>query len=232
MRRFFTLLLVFCATFSFAADEDLLGRWAFVYYKRAPTTIGEMPPPPVFDAIEFLKDGTAKLTVRAKLATPTVPYQRQKDTIQFTIQLPGQQPIPFTAEIKVEPKQGTLAISGKDSSSVFLREEALLSRTSVVGSWKGGTDRFPEILDLGNDGFFRLRNSLVIGFYRLWKNEDGATVMTAIAARPGSVWRTFLWEVIPSHLALVMTPIGPRGPNRKHTSVWVPLPHPQNTPAN
>ncbi|MBR0459447.1 MAG: hypothetical protein IJJ26_09435 [Victivallales bacterium] len=224
MKHFVLILLTICAVSSYAAYEELLGRWSFVYYKRAPSVIGEMPPPPLFDALDFKDDHTVKLDIRTKLATPTVPFQINKSILQFTVTIPGQAPIPFTAELHVDDKHGTLSITGKDSVSIFLREEALLSRTSVVGSWKGGTDRFPEILDLGNDGFFRLRNSLVIGFYRLWKNEDGATVMTAIAARPGSVWRTFLWEVIPSHLALVMTPIGPHGPNRKFTSVWIPLP--------
>ncbi len=220
------LLLSLCALAAVAADSPApVGTWLFVYYTKAPSAIGEMPPPPLFDGIEVRADGTAVLRIQTKLATPTVTYSIEKDVIRFALPLPPtENTMPFFARFKVDEETGTLSLQGKDSEAVFLRREGLLPLRQVAGTWQNDAEKFTETLDLGEDGLFRLRKSLLIGFYRLWKNKQGRLVLTVIAARPGTSWHTFLWEVEPSPQNLVLTPIGPKGAIPQHKSVWHPAP--------
>ena len=196
-----------------------LGDWSFVYYESAPTVDGAMPPPPLFDYISLREEGKGTIGMKIKGRAETISYTIQKKVLTFDIPMDeGKPPIHFVT--KFEEKKGTLTLIGKNSRIVFMNSEGLVANESLVGFYDGGTPQFPEVMEITSDGKLRMEKSLLMGYYRLWKNADGVLCLTLLAGRPNSRWHTFLWQLRINENTLTMTPVTEKGPSVKHSSVW------------
>ena len=195
------------------------GDWSFVYYESAPTLDGAMPPPPLFDYLSLRDEGKGTIGMKLKGRAESILYKVNKDVLSFDIPMgEGKEPIHFVSKFTV--KKGTLTLVGKNSRIVFMKSEGLVVDESLHGLYDGGTPQFPETMEIAADGILRMEKSLLMGYYRLWRNEDGVLCMTLLAGKPNSRWHTFIWQLRSKDGVLTMTPVTEKGAAKKFSTVW------------
>lgn len=203
------------------AGEEYLGRWSFIFYERAASYDGLMPPP-IFNEIELRDDRTANVKVRAKDMSFDVPYLADDKFLGMKLPLKGkyEEPVRFKAEYAYSGKDGTLAIKGVDSSAVYVRTSTLLPLGKLVGTWQN-QGNFGEQMEMFANGLMRLKKSELTGYCVLWKDSNGIETLTMVGGIKNAMPHTFIWQLeYKEGRVLVMTPVTDKGPKRNSASVW------------
>jgi hypothetical protein len=188
------------------AAHEVIGNWTFVYFKKYFHLEGQLPAPPVFDAIELSEpDGL--------LLTSTLDHRELTGTYAVTLGVLRYQFQPPDAPQAIDQKVGCfLANEGKamiifadQSELVYFRSNRIFEN-DIAGEWSGIINGQKQIMHLSKEGGYRIESSAIVGNYRLWPSRMG-NAMTLIYKDPshGAFTAIFLYEL--QEDALTLTPI-------------------------
>lgn len=217
-------IICLAAAAAFASGKHI-GSWTFIFYEKARTIDGIMPQP-IFNEIELRENKTALVKVRSKEMTFDIPYLIDDKYIGMKLPLRGEyeDPVLFKAEYKYSEKDGTLAISGIDSKAIYIPTKSLIPNDDIAGTWISSINNVKEIMEIKNNGLFKLHRTDMTGFYVLWKDKREKLNLTLVAGIKNAVPHTFVWQINKKDDGTMeMLPFTQSGLNKKSASVWTRL---------
>ena len=164
----------------------------------------------------------AHVKVRAKDMAFDVRYLVNEKYIGMKMPLKGagEEPVRFKAEYAYSEKDGTLAIKGADSSSVYVSTESLLPMGKLVGIWRND-GKITEFMEILSNGLMKLKVTGMTGFCVLWRDNVGKENLTMVGGMRNAMPHTFIWQVeIKDGNLLEMTPVTNTGPQKQKATTW------------
>ena len=187
--------------------DEIMGKWTFVYFKKYFHMEGQLPAPPVFDAMEFSEPDKVHLK-------SWMDHQEFTGAFAVTFGLLSYQFQPPDTPQMIGHKVGCfLANEGKamiimtdEAELVYFRSHRIFEN-DIAGTWSAEINGKKQIMRLGKDGAYVVETSAISGNYRLWPSRLG-NAMTAIYRDPphGAFTAIFLYEPKDDGL-LKLTPI-------------------------
>ena len=219
MSKIFLIMALACATLQ--AAEEYIGRWSFIFYEKA-ASFDSLMPQPIFNEVEFKKDGTANVRIRAKDMALDLPYLVNEKFIGMKLPLKGQyeEPVRFKAEYHYSEKDGTLTIKGQNASAVYIRTETLLPMDNLTGVWLN-SGRFDEYMEILKNGLLKLQVTGLTGFCVLWKDNCGIENLTMVGGMKNALPHTFIWQIHhKDDNSIEMVPVTHEGSKPKSATLW------------
>jgi hypothetical protein len=199
--------------------KEIIGQWSFVYFKKYQHIVGQLPSPPNFDVIEFIKPNVIKLTSTLNRKTFTGSFTVSAGWVSYVIQHPGQkEPLVQKAGCFLANEGKAMVFQSGETELVFFRSNRIL-KNNVAGKWLLEINGKKEIMRLGKNGAYAFDTSPVTGVYRLWPSRLGQA-MTVFYQEPshGIFMLIYLYDLKGKHL--ILTPIQNDQALTEKVAVW------------
>ncbi len=187
-----------------SAAHEILGQWRFVYFKKYYHLEGQLPAPPVFDAVDLTEPDIiimkSRLNGREEKGSFVVTFGLLKYEFR-----PGGSPQPVTQKSAcfLANHGKAMILTTETAELVFFRADRIFEN-SIHGTWRTQENGVIKTMILSEDGEYRMAESAAAGHYRLWPSRFG-NAMTVIYQQPpyGAFMAIFLYQLDRDVLTLV-----------------------------